>query len=65
MLGIGNHWALSERVHPFELYRREVVRPPLVVFDLVGNRELLEEPQNPLRAGVVQVVLHEPCYLPE
>ena len=47
-LSISNHRALSERVHPFELFRREVVRPPLVVFDLVWNRELLEKPQNPL-----------------
>ena len=64
-LGISNDRALAERMHLFELLRREVIRPPLVVLDLVRDLKLLEQPKHTLRARVVQMVLRKSCYLPE
>lgn len=43
-LGISNHRALAERMHLFELLRREVIRLALVVLDLVRDLKLLEQP---------------------
>ena len=64
-LSISNHRSLSERMHLFELLRREVIRLALVVLDLVRDLKLLEQPKHTLRARVIQVVLRKSCYLPE
>ena len=58
-LRVGDHGALAERVDVAELLRSELVLAALVVLDLVLDSELLEDPEDALRARVVQVVLRE------
>ena len=62
--GFGDHQALvaddrglAERVHGAQLGRgQHGLGVALVMLDLVGEPELLKQPQDPLRAGVVEVV---------
>src|SRR5437879_5784249 len=49
--------ALAERMHLAQRRRREHgLRVALIALDVVGEAELLEQPQHALRARVVEVV---------
>ena len=53
----GEHRRLAERMHFAQRRRREHrLRIALVALDLVGQVELLEQPQHALRARIVEVM---------
>ena len=56
-LAVAQHRRLAERVDLLQRLRREVrLRVALVVLDLVREAQLLEQPEDALGAGVVEVV---------
>ena len=56
-VALGKHRRLAERVHFAQRCGREHrLRIALVALDLVGQPELLEQPQHALRARVVEVM---------
>ncbi len=54
---VNYHWRLAERVHGLQLRRREAsLRITLVFANLVRELQFLQQPENALGTGLVQVV---------
>jgi hypothetical protein len=53
---IGYHGRFSQRMDRAQLRRRAHVRLTLVADDLIGHAEFFQQPQHPLRAGIIEVM---------
>ena len=59
-LAVGEHRRLAERMHFAQRGGREHrLRIALIALDLVRQSQFLQQPQNSLRAGVVEVMKRE------
>ena len=57
VLAVGDHRRLAERMHRLQFRRREHGRGvALVALHLIGHAELLQQPQDALRARIVEMM---------
>ena len=56
-VAVGDHRRLAQRMHGAQLRRRQHgLRVALVALDLVGQAQLFQQPEDALRARVVEVM---------
>src|SRR6185437_9370404 len=65
-LAVGDHWRLAQRMHAPEFRRRQHgLRVALVALDLVRHAKFFQQPQDALRARIVEVVESDHSVVPE
>src|SRR5258706_2854945 len=64
-VAIGDNRRLAERMHRLQLrWRKPWLRAALIALHLIGYPQFFQQPQNPLRAGVIEMMQGEHgCFL--